>query len=82
MNGNGRINLSTLTSTILGVTGVFSVFIGVLFWGLKLDTRVQDLTTRVSKLEAKVDPGILSVAKTRVDSLEKRLDKVEKEMKE
>ena len=71
---------------IIGFGTVTGMIFAVVQWGLKLEKHVGEvrtqnvvLTDRVARLEASVERGVLKVAETRLDELDRRVTRIEEE---
>ena len=65
-------------SDIVAVSTLLALFIGVLAWGLKLESRIDTVQAEVMVLRGQVGQGILPRAEERVRSLRKDLDEHER----
>lgn len=74
---------------LLAIASIGSIFIGLCLWGLKLEGRIdqairQDLSfqSRVSSIEERIRPGILSIADERIRSMQRHHEELEAQFNE
>lgn len=62
---------------ILAVALLVSLLLGVLAWGLKLESELNTVRDQVSSLREQVGNGILPRAEERIEALDKRVEDLE-----
>lgn len=62
---------------IVAIATLLALFIGVLAWGLKLETELNTIRDRQIRLIKDVDVGILPRAEERVNDHERRINRLE-----
>lgn len=61
------------------LAGLVLIGVGVISWGLKLESRIDAKDRRLDALEAQVGNGILPRAEERISDLERRINRLEDE---
>lgn len=64
---------------VVAVLSLLTLAIGVIAWGLKLESRNDALERRLDATEAQINNGILPRAEERIRSLESRMDRHEED---
>jgi len=66
-------------SDVVAVATLLALFIGVLAWGLKLESELNAVRDDVTNVRGQVGNGILPRAEERIRELKRRVDELEKE---
>lgn len=79
MGESGKLNGYKIRSwnDILSIALIISLFLGVVSWGLKLESELNTLRNQVTILNKQVGDGILPRAEERIESLTDRVEKLE-----
>lgn len=77
---DGKNGLTVKTwSDVVAVATLLALFIGVLAWGLKLESELNAVRDDVMNVRGQVGNGILPRAEERIRELKRRVDELEKE---
>lgn len=78
---NGIINIKTW-GDVVALSTLLGLFLGVVAWGLKLESRIDLVSARVAAVERAVGDGRLPRTETRIEDLERRIEQLERRIEQ